>query len=88
MVDCVSEEDSGNEGEEQRESCGTPDEMTTREDVRDEDETEDDGQTCRATDERQTEEENAAEERDEEDRSAEISFPDTNISLSHLQPNR
>ncbi|XP_050988498.1 ribosome quality control complex subunit NEMF [Labeo rohita] len=82
------EEDSGNEGEEQRESCGTPDEMTTREDVRDEDETEDDGQTCRATDERQTEEENAAEERDEEDRSAEISFPDTNISLSHLQPNR
>ncbi|KAL1257316.1 hypothetical protein QQF64_010560 [Cirrhinus molitorella] len=58
------DEDSGNEGEEQQDSCGTPDEMKTCENIRDEDE------------------------RDEEDQSAEISFPDTNISLSHLQPNR
>ncbi|XP_073683210.1 ribosome quality control complex subunit NEMF [Garra rufa] len=80
-------EDSGNEGEERQESCGTPDETTTRENIRDEDEAEDDEQTCDATDRQQAEEEeeeNAADEPDED----EISFPDTSISLSHLQPNR
>uniref|UniRef100_A0A673NF03 Ribosome quality control complex subunit NEMF n=1 Tax=Sinocyclocheilus rhinocerous TaxID=307959 RepID=A0A673NF03_9TELE len=80
VVDCVSDEDSGNEHEEQRESSGTPDEMTTCANIRDEDEAEDDEQPA--------EEENAAEDGDEEDQSAEISFPDTSISLSHLQPHR
>uniref|UniRef100_A0A8C1TYK8 Ribosome quality control complex subunit NEMF n=1 Tax=Cyprinus carpio TaxID=7962 RepID=A0A8C1TYK8_CYPCA len=77
-----------NEGEERRESSGTPDEMTTSEtNIRDEDEAEDEEQRCSMTDEQPAEEENAAE-GDEEDQSAEISFPDTSISLSHLQPNR
>ncbi|XP_016305355.1 ribosome quality control complex subunit NEMF [Sinocyclocheilus anshuiensis] len=74
------DEDSGNEHEEQRESSGTPDEMTTCANIRDEDEAEDDEQPA--------EEENAAEDGDEEDQSTEISFPDTSISLSHLQPHR
>lgn len=82
------DEDSENEGEERRESSGTPDEMTTSEtNIRDEDEAEDEEQRCSMTDEQPAEEENAAE-GDEEDQSAEISFPDTSISLSHLQPNR
>lgn len=81
VVDCVSDEDSGNEGEERRESSGTPDEMTSCEtNIRDEDEE----QRCSETDEQPAEEENAAEEEDQ----SEISFPDTSISLSHLQPNR
>lgn len=88
MFGCVSDEDSENEGEERRESSGTPDEMTTSEtNIRDEDEAEDEEQRCSMTDEQPAEEENAAE-GDEEDQSAEISFPDTSISLSHLQPNR
>ncbi|XP_056092688.1 ribosome quality control complex subunit NEMF-like [Rhinichthys klamathensis goyatoka] len=48
------------------------------------------GEDSEREEEEEEEEEPQAESntRDEEDQSAEISFPDTSISLSHLQPNR
>lgn len=72
VVDCVSGEDSGSEGEEEEES-GRPEEEEeqTCANARDEDTAE------------QTEEPPANQSAENE-----ISFPDTSISLSHLQPNR
>lgn len=75
VVDCVSGEDSGSEGEEEEESGRTvaeEEEPLTCGNIRD------DEPACSAPDEPPA----------EDDQSAEISFPDTNISLSHLQPNR
>lgn len=75
VLDCVSGEDSGSEGEEEEES-GRPaaeeEEQLTCANTRDEDKAE---QTCSAPDEPPAEDD-------------QISFPDTSISLSHLQPNR
>lgn len=75
VLDCVSGEDSGSEGEEEEES-GRPaaeeEEQLTCANTRDEDKAE---QTCSAPDEPPAE-------------GDQISFPDTSISLSHLQPNR
>ncbi|XP_048047986.1 ribosome quality control complex subunit NEMF-like isoform X2 [Megalobrama amblycephala] len=69
-------EDSGSEGEEEEESsrpaAAEEEEQLTRANTRDEDKAE---QTCGAPDEPPAEDD-------------QISFPDTSISLSHLQPNR
>ncbi|XP_067222943.1 ribosome quality control complex subunit NEMF-like isoform X2 [Chanodichthys erythropterus] len=68
-------EDSGSEGEEEEESsrpAAEEEEQLTCANTRDEDEAE---QTCSAPDEPPAEDD-------------QISFPDTSISLSHLQPNR
>lgn len=83
VVDCVSGEDSGSEGEEEEESsrpAEEEEEQLTCGNIRDEDKAEDRKQTCSAPDEPPAEDDQSAEN--------EISFPDTNISLSHLQPNR
>ncbi|ROL51281.1 Nuclear export mediator factor Nemf [Anabarilius grahami] len=76
-------EDSGSEGEEEEESsrpAAEEEEQLTCGNIRDEDKAEDGEQTCSAADEPPAEDDQSAEN--------EISFPDTNISLSHLQPNR
>ncbi|XP_051723834.1 ribosome quality control complex subunit NEMF-like [Ctenopharyngodon idella] len=76
-------EDSGSEGEEEEESsrpAAEEEEQLTCGNIRDEDKAEDGEQTCSAPDEPPAEGDQSTEN--------EISFPDTNISLSHLQPNR